>query len=245
MTPFEKAVYNSYFECGHRRNASQEESSDACFAKRWQKWLPPNTGTKVLDLGCGEGLWLSKLSSALSYHNLLGVDGSRDLVSRAKARGVPAIQSDIRDFLRAARADSNFFDCVGLFHVLEHFSTEEGYELLELVRKILAPGGHCFIAVPNILCRFSGTPFGDITHKTYFTTASLSQLVWISGFGPPTLIPDVICERSLRSRLRLRLANSLLAMSRLQYAMLNGFGSARTTTFGPEIVCVTSPRVEQ
>lgn len=241
MTPFEQAVYTTYFESGHRSSSSPVLSAH-CFTRLWERYLPPNRSARFLDLGCGEGSWLSQLRSVLGYEHILGVDGSDTLVKQARANDVPIAQSDIKEFLRTLPSDV-VFDCISLFHVLEHFSPVEGHEILAMARDHLAPGGRCLLRVPNVLCTFTGMPFGDITHRTYFTTSSLSQLCWISGFGPLVLIPNVICGGSLRSRVRGQLAKALFAISRIQYGIANGFGSAGQTTFEPEIVCMVSPRI--
>lgn len=242
MEPFEAAVYSTYFESGHRPERAPE-STDRCFKRRWDQWLPADRNAKILDLGCGEAVWLSQLRSVFGYQNILGVDAAEALVKQARERAVPIIHRDLIGFFDTLSRD-DLFDCISLFHVLEHLSPPAAYRVLTLVRDHLVPGGRCLIGVPNVLCPFSGMPFGDITHQTYFTLSSLSQLLWISGFESLMLIPDVVCGGSLRSRVRRRAAKWLLGIAQMEYGLVNGFTSARETTFEPEIMCMVRPRLD-
>jgi SAM-dependent methyltransferase len=99
---------------------------------------PDELPLKVLDLGCGTGLWLEKLRNAGVKLQPYGLDLSKKMVEVAHTR-IPDLVSEVDD---AAKLDDYFpegnFDLVGT-----HFIT--GFVPLEVlapkVHQKLAPGG--------------------------------------------------------------------------------------------------------
>lgn len=55
-------------------------------------WLAPGAGERILDLGCGDGALTEKLVAAGA--EVVGVDGSADMVAAARARGIEARVAD-------------------------------------------------------------------------------------------------------------------------------------------------------
>ena len=94
----------------------------------------------VLDIGCGDGLFLS----ALEHAPCAGLDFSKDAVAACIARGIEARQGspDANPFAAERR-----FDLVTMFHFLEHVSPAG--PILEKTRHILAPDGELIVQVPN------------------------------------------------------------------------------------------------
>jgi len=136
---------------------------------------------RMLDVGCGKGLFLRDFSKILQQ---------QDGVKEIKAAGVDIFQSPENHFSEICKdfhfvqqnldgkalpfADSSF-DFVSCNQVLEHiFETEK---LLREFRRVLDPGGLCVISVPNtsawinrILFLFGGQPLGSElgTEKTTY-----------------------------------------------------------------------------
>ncbi len=100
------------------------------------EWVHSRGQISVLDLGCGTGLFGMEIAHAKS--RLVGVDLSRQMVERAKARGV-------YDELHAASIEAYFSNHVGMFDlvvatdVLVYVGALE--TLFEQVRAHLNPGG--------------------------------------------------------------------------------------------------------
>jgi homoserine O-acetyltransferase/O-succinyltransferase len=98
-------------------------------------------GSRVLDLGCGEGELLASLQEQKNAH-ARGVEIDPDKVRRAIARGVSAYQSDIDHGL--ADYPEKAFDFVILSQTLQ----ETRYPLAVL-REMLRVGKHSIISFPN------------------------------------------------------------------------------------------------
>lgn len=154
--------------------------------------LPPDRQARILDLGCGFGIFLRFLADA-GYANALGVDSSPGMCAVSQARGHSPREADNLAFLRSG---GERFDCITLNHVIEHYTKEEALELLDAVHARLAPGGRALVMTPNM-----GSPvaaarsrYMDITHETGYTEESLLFLMKLAGFAPvQVLAVDQFC----------------------------------------------------
>lgn len=98
---------------------------------------------KVLDLGCGEGFVINKLSKFYSYLEITGVDIdtkaldlARNLNPRAKF-----IECDINNF----QCEKKSFELVMLIEVLEHMKKPD--EILRIVKNITSK--YALISIPH------------------------------------------------------------------------------------------------
>ena len=98
-------------------------------------------GTKVLDLGCGEGELLAWLAENKQV-DARGVEISGARVQRAIARGVSVYQGDIDDGLKDY--PDQIFDYVILSQTLQ-----ETRHPLQVLRELLRVGRRAVVAFPN------------------------------------------------------------------------------------------------
>jgi len=135
----------------------------------------------ILELGSGEGDMLAALGQR-GFSHIRGTDLSPSQVAAARENGVDVELCDGRAALQAATPDS--LAAVIALDVLEHLSLEETFEWLRLTWLCLRPGGLILVRVPNGEGLFAGTiRYGDITHRTAYTHASMEQLFFSQGFG--------------------------------------------------------------
>lgn len=93
-------------------------------------------GKKILDMGCGEGVFVRELKNL--GHDIEGLDFNfeSDLVRRGS-------------ILAAPYAD-NSFDVILCLDVIEHLNTEDQPRALSEIYRVLKPGGTLVCSLPNL-----------------------------------------------------------------------------------------------
>jgi SAM-dependent methyltransferase len=140
-------------------------------------WTLGRTGT-VLDLGCGRGYWLRRMT--LAGLRPVGVEHEADRAAEA-GRQAPAAVAD-GERLPVATASIDLVWCV---HVLHHL--EDPTEVLAEVKRVLRPGRHLVMAETvedNPLVRLGrkAWPTWDgVAVHSRFTAASLLGMVESAG----------------------------------------------------------------
>ena len=127
--------------------AYRETRRSSWLRKKRIKYLELNKRSKILDLGCGDGLNL-QIFRNLGYTNLFATDYSFDLVSKIK---------DFRVCVTDCRRlgfKSNSFDVIFVDSVLHHIDTDELSLAYEEIKRILREGGNlCFFEPRDCLLR--------------------------------------------------------------------------------------------
>ncbi len=151
----------------------------------------------VLELGCGNGLFLSFLAH-LGTEEFLGVDGDPRVLDELPADLASSVRIlDFADFFSSDLASSKF-DRVVLFDVLEHFTPDEASALLRSVRDVMSDDGLVVIRVPNMASPLAlGVQYNDVTHKTAFSPGSLRQVASVAG-----LVPTIFRAQAYTSKYR-------------------------------------------
>jgi SAM-dependent methyltransferase len=163
-------------------------------------------GGRLLDVGCWNGDFLSRVREAGLFPELHGVDLISASVERAAAKGFHAqvvdLNSDPLPF------EDGYFNAVTMLAVLEHVF--DPYAMIGEIHRVLAPGGVLAIAVPNvgsfsnrlrILCGrlpvTSPDPGWDGGHLHYFTRYDFDRFLTGAGFA-------IMLRRTSGGRPRLR-----------------------------------------
>jgi 2-polyprenyl-3-methyl-5-hydroxy-6-metoxy-1,4-benzoquinol methylase len=129
-------------------------------------------GSKILEIGCGEGILLGELQNA--GFNVKGIEPSLRATTKARKKGLDVLN----DYFPSQKI-SDIFDCVILSHVLEHLSNP--LETLSQIAK-LAPSGYVFFVQTNyrgIIPRiYKERWYGWSTHEHFwhFTPQGLTEI---------------------------------------------------------------------
>jgi len=118
-------------------------------ANRSLDLLALSPGQRVLEVGCGSGVFLPLLAEAVSESgSVIGLDRAPDFVEQARQRthATKCIQVDEGDAYALAYADSSF-DAAHCDRVLMHLDDPSG--VLAEMRRVVRPGGRVVAAEPD------------------------------------------------------------------------------------------------
>ncbi len=91
-----------------------------------------------LEIGCGAGCFLKKISSAIEH--VEGLDINEDAIRKCANKGLSATTMSIKSLDKS-------YDMIALFEVLEHMDNLS--KTVHDIVKHLSPGGKLILAVPN------------------------------------------------------------------------------------------------
>jgi SAM-dependent methyltransferase len=153
------------------------EASVRAYQRRYVEVFAP--GARVLDVGCGEGVFLALLKDAGRVG--IGVDRSPADIARARARGLEVVEQDALAFIAEHRES---FDGVFCAHLIEHLTPSDAVELIEGFRAALKPGGRLVLITPEVrdLEVLTERFWLDLTHVRPYPQALLNALLPALGF---------------------------------------------------------------
>lgn len=165
-------------------NATQESLAAATTYRELIASELPIHPLSVLDIGCGDGAFLSQMidgGSEIAH----GVEPSRNAVSQNTDSRVTILAKTLNEL-----PANHLYEAVCLFQTIEHVS--EPKQLVELMVNHLAKDGSLYIVchdrfslVNRLLGRSS--PIFDIEHLQLFTQNGIRQLLEASGLQIETL----------------------------------------------------------
>jgi len=148
--------------------------------------LIDRAAVRVLDVGCGCGQTAALLRARDPHKHIDGISASAQEAELARAHLDECWVADIETELPVALAGRQY-DVLVLAHILEHLRDPE--RTLARLTRLLAPGGSCIIAVPNIMSykqrwqflrgRFEYQASGvmDETHLRFYSHDSADRLL--------------------------------------------------------------------
>ena len=145
------------------------------------------SGKSILEVGCGNGLFLASVAKLLPHKELVGIDISAPVLP-GEQDGISFILADIIDF-----ALDEKFDVVYSEHVIEHIAPADLAAHLNSVTKVLKEDGTLIICAPNrnfgpndvtriLDCSHTGKIAAMGTHLHEPTHGELMELLGNYGF---------------------------------------------------------------
>ncbi len=133
------------------------------------------SGGRVLDIGCGTGCLLRRLSER--GFGVAGVDAHPEAAAQAREAGFEVVEGRFEEGMFPEES----FDLVIARSVLEH--VPEPTMLLSAMADLLKPGGVVALEVPNTGRVFRRSAYGGFAfhHVNYWTTPTLRYLVTLEG----------------------------------------------------------------
>jgi ubiquinone/menaquinone biosynthesis C-methylase UbiE len=145
---------------------------------------PKREPVTVLDIGCGDGLFLNLFTESQGKHvETHGLDFNKEAAEEAGRHGHKTYAGRFED----VDLPSNYFDLVIASHVIEHVEDPKGFT--EKVFRILRPGGIFWFETPNIGSLdakiFRSKHWGAYhfpRHWFYFDPESIKHLAKLTGY---------------------------------------------------------------
>lgn len=147
------------------------------FARELRLFRRHCPGGTVLDVGCCTGGFLHQLAARFpGAYSGVGMDVAGAALDHAERSGVRVERGDFVEHDFGGRR----FQAVTMWAVLEH--VPEPGRFLTKAARVLEPGGHCFVLVPNLgslAFRTLGARYRYAMpeHLNYFSAATLRALV--------------------------------------------------------------------
>ena len=141
--------------------------------------IPPNS--KILDLGCGEGVLLNGLIKRKKASGL-GIEISMEKIKSCLEYGISVLQEDLNEGLKDFQKNS--FDYVILSQTLEYIANP-----IYLIQEMLRVGKKCIVSFENIAnwknrisFLFKGTLKRERTNNDYLFSAKRIQILTVKKF---------------------------------------------------------------
>src|SRR5207247_1250752 len=171
---------------------------------RWEfsqafKWIGEET--QVLDVGCGDGYFLS----LIPHQNKIGLEHNPDAIAKARQRGLDVQPTALADFAAESR------DVITFFQVLEHVINP--LETLREALRVLRTAGFLLIAVPNndaFLGHAIQQPLNSLPHHPLrWTRNALRYLPRLLPVALTELVDEPLALDHLFIYRRTRMTNAL------------------------------------
>ena len=110
--------------------------------------LAPRQGTRLLDVGCGSGVF-ADMAASIAGTEVLGIDANAAAIRFATERFGRANLSFRQGMLDELDLPDSSFDAISFLEVVEHVYERQAQATLAAFHRLLAPGGRVVISTPN------------------------------------------------------------------------------------------------
>lgn len=139
-----------------------------------------SSGGRVLDVGCGDGLFLAELDRIADLTardwELHGVDYSPAALAAARRRAYTFERCNLEEGIPYP---DDSFDVVCAGEVIEHIYDPD--RLLAETQRVLRPGGHVVLTTPNLQAWYNRALFVVGIQPIFYETSTKSSAI---GAGP-------------------------------------------------------------
>ncbi|MCA1962447.1 MAG: class I SAM-dependent methyltransferase [Prosthecobacter sp.] len=216
-------LYRNYSAAFSAQKTYAPEAQFAQYEATYRN-LPGDRATAIADLGCGKGEWLAWMAGK-GFRQLTGVDGSESDLFIARSHdqtGAHWVQAELIEHLEAHPGS---YDLLHAKDVIEHMTKEEFIRFLLAAHQALRPGGQLWLLTFNAQSPLSAaTRYGDFTHESGHTPASLAQCLRACGFAQPRVRGLHYCSASVSGRLRAAAGAVLYRLCRFVLKVRHGGG---------------------
>lgn len=127
------------------------------FFKITEKYLPSNEESIVVDIGSGEGNFANYLNLSARYKNLYLLDGSALTIDKINSKFKNAILYKAPQKLPFGNSTVTYIHCS---HLIEHLTSNELYQFLVEINRVLAGDGIFVVSSPMLWKGF----YDDLSH---------------------------------------------------------------------------------
>jgi len=106
-------------------------------------------GTRIVDIGCGDGRFSRELALAFQFSTVVGIDYSKRAIALASAMNpdIPNLKFQSLDITKKHSLEP--FDIAVLMEVFEHLPMKDAGSFMESVRALLKDSGVLILTVPH------------------------------------------------------------------------------------------------
>ncbi len=164
----------------------QSDKSENYYTESRPEMVPyvPRDARKILDVGCGEGIFGQQLKQQL-HTEVWGIELNSQVAVLAGKRIDKVLVGDVSEMFQ--EIPDRFFDCIVFNDVLEHLI--DPYSLLISIKRKLAPDGVIVCSIPNVRFffvlvdlnlkkqwKYENAGILDKTHLRFFTERSIRDM---------------------------------------------------------------------
>lgn len=137
-----------YLEFEKRFRGGETEISERqkYYFEKYLVDVTPENGALAVDLGCGRGEWLERLSE--KGFRTVGVDINECMIDACKKKGYESVNEDAISYLASLESES--VSVITAFQVIEHMPKAKVTKLIQEAHRVLKKDGVLILETPNI-----------------------------------------------------------------------------------------------